>query len=122
MLSINCSSIFVLFLLLSGNISAKPSIDGTYEDEVGKYDTPDIKLAVVQASKVCTSMFKGDFIIAHWLYAPNRDEIYLTGRTHGWLFYKEADCSYRPSNRSATGGKYPSGLNIMGEYEKFQTN
>lgn len=122
MLNINKLYAILMVLIVSAKIEAKPYIGGTFQDEIGRYDRPDIQITVEEANKVCNNMFKNDFIVEHWLYAPNRDEVYLTGRTHGWLFPKEASCSYRPSNKSATGSKYPSGFNIMGEHEKFKTD
>lgn len=111
----------LILMSLSVNIYAKPYIGGSFEDEIGKYDSPAIKVIIDAASKTCRKMFKGDFIIEHWLYKPTEDEVYLTGRTSSWFSFKEADCSYRPSNKSAAGSKSPGGLNIMGEYEKFKT-
>ena len=72
-------------------------------------------------------MFGGDFIAEHWVYKPRNDEVYITGRTKGFFddrikwFVQNTDCSFRPSNRSAAGGKFPKGLNIAGKYERFST-
>ncbi len=111
-----------LLILVSVNIYARPYGEGLFEDEIGKYDNQNIKVIVEEASKVCINLLKGDFIIKHWLYKPNQDEVFLTGRTREWFFYKEAQCSYRPSNQSAGAIKFPRGFNILGKHEDFKTN
>lgn len=112
---------FFTLIFITVTAAAKPYINGTFQDDIGQYDTPAIKASVIEASKICIAMFKGDFIVTHWLYAPKRDEVYLTGKTRSWFFPKNVDCSYRPSNQSATGSKYANGPNMLGEYEHFTT-
>lgn len=109
MLKRNQLYLLLVWIFMSVNGHAKPYVNGAFEDKIGTYDSPAIKLIINEASKVCLKMFKNDFIIEYWVYKPNQDEVYLTGRTRSWFFPKKADCSYRPSNKSAGGNKFPGG-------------
>ena len=113
--------ILILFFC-TFNCYAKAYLQGVFSDDIGHYDTPQLKQQVETAIKLCTKLFDDNFIAEDWTFNPVPNQILIDGYSKSRLFGQHIKCRYNLADSSVNGIKMPSPLNRLDAFEVYQSH
>lgn len=112
----------LILLSLSLTCYAKAYQQGVFSDDIGKYDTPQLKQQVETAIKLCTKLFNDNFIAEDWTFYPVPNQILIDGYSKSRLFGQHEKCRYHLTDGTVNGIKMPSSLNRLDAFEIYQSH
>lgn len=112
----------LLLLCVSLTCYAKAYQQGVFSDDIGHYDTPQLKQHVETAIKLCTALFNDNFIAEDWTFYPAANQIFLDGYSKSRLFGQHIKCRYHLADGTVNGIKMPSPLSRMDSFEVYQSH